>query len=184
MNKNLSYIYSVNHTIGLSVAKALRYLLIITLTFLLDFAVGQSSVPVTQVPDVFLIGEHEEHYMTFAKQHPALFMSVYNNDIDLAFRSWSNMLMDMEDYAAELNFDLKGVKLWINLYFNADGTIAHLAFFPKPNSRNIPTEHLTAFFKNFVRDYSLPVNAAKAFQHSASASFPTFFRDQPIAKKG
>ncbi len=83
--------------------------------------------------------------------------------------------MDMEDYAAELNFDIKGTRLWINLYFNADGTIEHLAFFPKPNSRNVPVEHLTAFFKNFVGQYQLQVKAEKPFQHSASAGFPTFF---------
>jgi hypothetical protein len=143
-------------------------------------------VAVTSLPDVFLIGEHEEHYMTLSKEHPALFMSVYNNDIDRAFRGWSDMLMDMEDYAADLNFDLKGSKLWINLWFNADGTIRHLAFFPKPNSRNIPVEHLSAFFKNFVEHYQLPVKSAKAFQHSASAAFPTFFhRDlQPTANRG
>ncbi len=108
-------------------------------------------------------------------------MSVYHNDIDIAFREWSNLLMDMEDYADELKFDIKGVKMWINLYFNADGTIEHLAFFPKPNSRNVPVEHLTAFFKNFVHDYSLNVDAAKPFQHSASTSFPTFFSREMVS---
>jgi len=85
------------------------------------------------------------------------------------------MLMDIEDYAADINFDIKGVKLWFNLYFNADGTIKHLAFFPKPNSRNIPDEELTAFFQQFVDQYQLQVKAEKPFQHSASAGFPTFF---------
>jgi hypothetical protein len=51
----------------------------------------------------------------------------------------------------ELNFDLKGVKVWLNLYFNADGTISNLAFYPKPNSRNVPEEELIAFFKNFCQ---------------------------------
>ncbi len=112
-----------------------------------------------------------------------MFMSVYLNDIDIAFREWANVLMDIEDYADNMKFDIKGVKLWINLYFNADGTIAHLAFFPKPNSRNVPVEHLTAFFKNFVREYKLNVEAAKPFQHSASAGFPTFF-EREMASTG
>lgn len=83
--------------------------------------------------------------------------------------------MDVEDYALELNFDLKGVKLWLNIYFNADGTISNLAFFPKPNSRNVPNEQLVAFFKNFIRQYHLIQSTDVGFQHSASASFPTFF---------
>jgi hypothetical protein len=46
-------------------------------------------------------------------------MSVYQNDIDPAYKGWSNCLLDMEDYASRINFDLKGVKVWINLYFNS-----------------------------------------------------------------
>jgi len=163
----------------------LKYLIIIALTLFLDQAAAQSGVTATNVPEVFLIGEYEDQYLALSKQHPAIFMSVYNNDIDKAFRGWSNMLMDMEDYAASINFDMKGVKLWINLYFNADGSIGHLAFYPKPNSRNIPVEHLAAFFKTFIGDYRMNVKAEKAFYHSASAAFPTFFhRDlQETAKK-
>ncbi|HYD91349.1 MAG TPA: hypothetical protein VEA37_07685, partial [Flavobacterium sp.] len=97
---------------------------------------AQSPYVSIDVPEVFLIGQYEDQYMALSKEHPAIFMSVYNNDIDKAFRGWSNLLMDIEDYAADINFDLKGVKLWLNIYFRANGTIEHLAFFPKPNSRN------------------------------------------------
>ena len=122
--------------------------------------------------------------MSLSKQHPAIFASVYGNDINQAFRGWSDMLMDMEDYAAQTNFDIKGVKLWFSLYFNQDGTIRHLAFYPKPNSRNVPVEDIAAFFKNFIAQYKLPVKADKAFHHSASGGFPTFFhREAPTAKK-
>jgi hypothetical protein len=127
------------------------------------------------LPEVFLIGEHEDQYLTLAQEHPGSFMALYNNDINLAYRSWSEFLMDIEDYATEMDFDLKGVKLWLNIYFDADGTISNLAFFPKPNSRNVPDEHLVAFFKTFIRQYHLTVTAEIGFQHSASASFPTFF---------
>lgn len=162
----------------------LKYLIVITLALLLDQAYAQSTVTVISAPNVYLIGEYEDQYLALSKEHPATFMSVYHDDIDLAYRAWSNMLMDMEDYAGDLNFDIKGVKLWINLYFNPDGTISQLAFYPKPNSRNVPVDQLTAFFKNFVRDYRLPVKAEKGFQHNASASFPTFFhRDLPETAK-
>jgi len=137
------------------------------------------------LPEVFLIGEYEDHYLELSQQHPAVFMSVFKNDIDQAYKGWSEFLMDVEDYATDLNFDIKGVKLWINLYFNPDGTIAHLAFFPKPNSRNIPQEHLVAFFKSFVRQYQFPEQANEGFQHSAGASFPTFFnRTTPVTARG
>ena len=162
----------------------MKYLIVITLALFLEQARAQSEVSPIPVAKVFLIGQYEDQYLALSQQHPATFMSVYHDDIDLAFRAWTNILMDMEDYAGELNFDIKGIKLWINLYFNQDGTISHLAFFPKPNSRNVPVDQLTAFFKNFVQHYQLPVKAEKGFQHSASAAFPTFFhRDLPETAK-
>ena len=162
----------------------MKYLILIALTLLLDLGFSQTSKAPASIPGVFLIGEYEEEYMSLSKQHPAIFASVYGNDINLAFRGWSDMLMDMEDYAAEINFDIKGVKLWFSLYFNQDGTIKHLAFYPKPNSRNVPVEDLAGFFESFIAQYRLPVKAEKSFHHSASAGFPTFFhREAPTAKK-
>ena len=150
----------------------------------MDRAMAQSNANSSPVPSVFLIGQYEDQYLALSQQYPASFLSVYHDDIDRAYRSWTNILMDMEDYAGQINFDIKGIKLWINLYFNPDGTISHLAFFPKPNSRNVPDDYLTAFFKNFVRNYRLQVKAEKGFQNSASAAFPTFFhRDTPETAK-
>lgn len=163
----------------------MKYILSITLTLLVVRSYSQPHAQASVLPTVFLIGEYEDRYLELSKTHPAQFMSVYDNDIDRAYKGWTNCLMDMEDYAARINFDLKGIKVWINLYFNADGTISNLAFYPKPNSRNVPDEDLTAFFKSFVSHYRLPVTAEKGFQHSTSASFPTFFhRDNPeLAKR-
>lgn len=163
----------------------MKYLFSITLTLLIVRSYSQPHTQASGLPTVFLIGEYEDRYLDLSKAHPAQFMSVYQNDIDLAYKGWTNCLMDMEDYASRINYDLKGIKVWINLYFNADGTISNLAYFPKPNSRNVPDEELTAFFNGFVHQYRLPVTAEKGFQHSTSASFPTFFqRDNPeLAKR-
>jgi hypothetical protein len=139
----------------------------------------------TTLPKVFLIGEHEARYLELSQAHPAVFISVFQNDLDLAYRVWSDCLMDIEDHASRTRFDLHGVKLWLNLYFNDDGTIAHLAFYPKPNSREVSLDQLVTFFKSFAADYQLPVIALKGFHHSTSVSFPTMFeRTHPaMAKK-
>lgn len=153
----------------------MKYFLSITLTLLLAGAHAQSHVQSTGIPEVFLIGEYEDQYLALAQHHPEVFLSVYHNNIDQAFKGWSELLMDIEDYAADTKFDIKGVKLWLNVYFNADGTISNLAFYPKPNSRNIPQDQLVAFFKNFVRQYRFTETYTTGFQHSSGASFPTFF---------
>ncbi len=141
----------------------------------MDSAHAQPHVQTPGLPEVFLIGEYEDYYLSLSQQHPEVFLSVYNNNIDNAFKGWSELLMDIEDFAADAKFDIKGVKLWLNVYFNADGTISNLAFYPKPNSRNIPQDQLVAFFKNFVRQYRFTETYTNGFQHSSGASFPTFF---------
>ena len=127
------------------------------------------------LPATFLIGEHTEYYEELSFQHPEILLSVFQNDMDLAFERWAGMLVEMEHYAEEILFDLKGVKIYLHVYYNADGTISHLSFYPKPNSRNVPVEELNTFFKSFVKRYQMVVSSTKGYQHSGSAAFPTFF---------
>lgn len=84
-------------------------------------------------------------------------------------------MMDLEDYADAKGLDIRGAKLWLKVYFNENGKLEHLAFYPKPNSKNIPSEQLIALFKNFVRDYHAPVIWEKGYQHSTNVSFPTYY---------
>lgn len=136
---------------------------------------AQSASRTDALPTVFLIGEYEDQYLDLARRYPAVFVAMFDNDLDAAFKTWSEFLMDMEDTAGQLNFDLRGIKLWLNLYFAPDGRIGHIAFYPKPNSRLVPEEHLVAFFRQFAARHQIPVTWEKGFQHSASVSFPTHF---------
>ncbi len=128
-----------------------------------------------EVPRVFLIGEYADQYARISSEHPANLLSVYQNDMELAYEKWAGMLVEMEHYADEIEYDIKGLKLWLHAYFKPDGTIQYLSFYPKPNSRNVPVEELIAFFKSFCKVYRIQVNTDLGFQQSASASFPTFF---------
>lgn len=163
----------------------MKYLLIITLTLFVDRALTQTTGQSTGIPEVFLIGQYEDQYHQLSQDHPTAFISIYDDNINMAYKGWSELLMDIEDYATDIDFDIKGAKLWLNVYFNADGTIDNLSFYPKPNSRNIEKDHLVAFFRSFIRHYTYPETAEMGFQHSASASFPTFFhRTSPVTAKG
>ena len=106
----------------------MKYLISITLILILESAHAQSHVQSTGLPAVFLIGEYEDRYLELSEQHPDMFMTVYKNNLDQAYKGWSELLMDIEDYAADLKFDIKGAKLWMNIYFNPDGTISNLHF--------------------------------------------------------
>jgi len=151
----------------------------------LAFAQGE-DVTVTQqleMPRVSLIGEDEDIFAALAQTHGGIFLEVCGDDMDLAYDKWMGMLVAMEDYSEEINYDIKGVKTYLYVFWNADGTVKHLSFYPKANSRNIPIAELKAFFKGFAKKFKMDVVAEKGYSHYASGSFPTFGRSNLSAKR-
>ncbi len=134
----------------------------------------------TIVPKVFMIGEYEPQFEKLIEEHEFLLLTACNNDMNLAFEKWSSMLVDMEEHSDAVNYDLKGVKVWLNIFWAADGHIKHIAFYLKPNSRNVDTEKLTLFFISFINNYQFPLMAEDKYSHYGVASFPTFFK--PVKK--
>ena len=78
----------------------------------------------------------------------------------------------IEDYAEKNKFDLKGVKMWVEFYFDKDGSLKHLAYALKPNSRNIDTRDLTAFLMSFTNTYKMQISTNRRFYTNMHASFP------------
>lgn len=124
------------------------------------------------LPDVFQIGEYTEAYESLHMNHLNL-MEVCDDDMQLAFGRWMHMLNAIDAHSEDLGVDLKGVKLWIHVFWDQQGNIKHLAFHPKPTSKFMNINELTALFKNFVKDYKLPLQAEMDYTHYGSAEFPT-----------
>lgn len=154
-------------------------LLVLTLSVFHIEVQAQMTIPQDQdsLPNVFLIGQHDKAYGKLLTDNPDLLLSVCDNSMEMAFEKWVNMLHDMEVYAEQQNFDIKGIKMWINVFWNSDGTIEHIAYFPKPNSKNMDYEELTAFIADFIRVYKLDLSHEKGYSHYGSASFPTFSKN-------
>lgn len=121
---------------------------------------------------VSLIGDDEKSYESVISECPSLLLQVTNNSMDKAYQHWTSMLIDMETSAADSGLDLKGAKLWINLFWEADGSIKNIVYYPKPNSKNMDFDVVTAFLENFAADYHMPVSHTECFSHYGSASFP------------
>ena len=125
------------------------------------------------LPKVFLIGEHEEQYGLLYEVYHDLLLSVCHDDMELAFDKWLHMLSEMEGYASEIDFDLNGVKVWLKVFWDPDGTIRYLSYYLKPNSINIDTAELSAFFSSFMNRYQMPIQTRLKYTHNGSAQFPT-----------
>ena len=127
----------------------------------------------TTPPKVFILGEHEDAYEQLNIDYSVMLLTACNGDMDLAYQKWLSMLNEMEAYATLINYDIKGVKVWLNVFWNEDGTVKHVAYHLKQNSRNIDTAEFTAFLVSFINRYKFPLISDENYSHYGSASFPT-----------
>ena len=134
----------------------------------------QKSNTETQIATVFYIGETERNYEKLVQNYNKLLFTVCDNNMEQAFEYWSVLLKDIEDFASKSNLDLKGVKLWINVFWAKDGKIDHIVFYPKPNSKNLDYDTVQVMLKKFVETYQSPIKYSSKFSHYGSAAFPVF----------
>lgn len=128
------------------------------------------------IPRVFLIGEYENQYENLYNEYNNLLIAACNNDINTAYEKWLDMLIAMENYSESIKFDIKGVKIWLNVFWNSDGSIKYLAYYLKPESKNMKTADMNAFFNGFIRQYKLPIKTNLKFTHYGFAAFPVYAR--------
>jgi len=127
----------------------------------------------TTPPKVFILGEHESAYEKINLEYNVMLLAACEGNMDVAYQKWLGMLNEMEAYATMINYDIKGVKVWLNVFWNVDGSIKHIAYHLKQNSRNIDTAEFTAFLISFINHYKFPLTTNSKFSHYGSASFPT-----------
>lgn len=126
------------------------------------------------LPEVFMIGQNEIQYEDLVTDCNNPLLTVCKDSMDLAYRSWMGLLSEMEQYAEKSDFDIKGIKIWLNVFWDAEGKIKHLVYFPKPNSRNMNFDLLTKFLAKFVDTYQMESSETNCYSHYGSATFPTF----------
>ena len=126
------------------------------------------------VQTIFVLGENEKAYEMLNQSYSQTLLEVSDFDTQKAFDAWMDMMKQMEEYAKKLRFDIKGVKLWLHVFWNEDGTISHIGYLMRPDSRNIDNLELAAFLKTFMGRYKLPLSSSRKFSHYTGANFPIY----------
>ena len=161
----------------------MKYLLTVSFLSLFLFAQATDLIIVndhhgllykdTTPPKVFILGEHEKAYEQLNLEYSVMLLTACEGNMDAAYQKWLSMLNEMEAYATLINYDIKGVKVWLNVFWNVDGSIKHIAYHLKQNSRNIDTAEFTAFLSSFINHYKFPLVTKQKYSHYGSAAFPT-----------
>ena len=129
-----------------------------------------------ELPKVFLIGEYTDAFDKLSAEYSYQLYDACDQDLSKAFSKWTVMMLDVQQAAEAQGIDIRGLRLWLKVFWAKDGSIEHIAYFLKPNSRNIETRKLTAFLTAFANNYVFPLEATQKYSHYASASFPIYVR--------
>jgi len=127
----------------------------------------------TQVPKVFVLGSHETEYDQLSVEYGNSLLAANDDDFTVAMNKWNSLLKEMEAHAEMLEYDIKGIKMWLHVFWDDNGRINHIGYYLKPNSRNVDKDELTSFLMDFVNNYHLPISSEKKFSHYSGAAFPT-----------
>ncbi len=156
--------------------KLLLILLIITMCLYNGVLSAQNHQP-GNFPQVSFIGEHQQEYDKMISRYGEPLLSVCENNMDKAFDEWTSIMHDLEAFADHKKFDMKGVKIWANIFWGPNGKIEHFVFYPKPNSKNIDYDKMKEVVAAFIKTYPTSQPASKkAYSHYGTASFPVYAR--------
>ncbi len=159
------------------------YLFLVAMVLAQPSAQGQTSIKEQPVlPTVFLLGEFENQYEELVPGYQSLLESC-QNDMNSAFEKLIGMMREMEAYASLTGYDLKGINAWMHFFWRADGTIEHIGFYLKPNSKNVNTDGLKSFLLAFAKQYKFPLRSEKKYNHYSSFSFPIAVQTAPNIDK-
>jgi len=126
------------------------------------------------LPTVFVLGEFEGSYDELVQEYEQSLLAACDCTMKSAFAKWLGMLHELDLYAARENVDIRGVKVWLHVFWQPDGTIDHIAYHLRPNSRSIDAEVMTSLLDGFTKDYAFPLTADEGFAHYSTGSFPVF----------
>lgn len=127
----------------------------------------------TSLDKVFALGTEEEHYERLTGEYSQSLLEAASGDITQAFESWLNMQQAMDAYANSQSYDLNGVKVWLHVFWSADGNIDELGFLLRPDSRFVDEKELKVLLAGFIENYKLPLQSGRKFSHYTGATFPT-----------
>lgn len=135
-------------------------------------AVAQSSA----LDKVFVLGEQEQRYEALTSAYTQSLLEASSNSITTAFEGWLQMQKDFEAYAVQQKYDLNGVRLWLHVFWAADGRIDNVGFLLRPDSKFVPSQEIKVLLAGFIESYRFPVQSTMKFSHYTGATFPTLLQ--------
>lgn len=146
--------------------------IVISLFLTINVMFSSINILSAQADEAFLIGDNQKYYDNLISEHSDHLLQVCDNSMDEAYSLWTALLKDVEKYSLEEGYDIKGIKMWVNVFWRKDGTLKNIVFYPKPNSKNADYDKLKEVLSNYIDTAAVLKENDAAFSHYGSASFP------------
>lgn len=143
-----------------------------------------SKREVVLAPKVFLLTQGDI-FDDLSVEYEGSLLNAAGEDMNQAYTLWMHMMNAMQQYSDEVKYDIKGTKLMMRVFFGEDGAVHHIAYYPRTESRNFKFDEMTAFLREFIKRYKMPVNYGKKFSHYGIGRFPVTYipANTPTATK-
>lgn len=132
-------------------------------------AIAQSN----SLDKVFLLGTEEQAYEQYTGEYSQSLLEATSGDITRAFEGWLDMQQAIDAYSQSQSYNLNGVKVWLHVFWGADGSIDHMGFLLRPDSRFVDSNELKVLLAGFIENYRFPLRSNAKFSHYTGATFPT-----------
>ncbi|BDS14680.1 hypothetical protein [Aureispira anguillae] len=149
----------------------MKYLLTILFIGLLN---ANLSAQTNTYPKVLNVSKSSTVLEELSADYKSSLFLASDSDVVKTMQNWKRFLVTMEKYAEEIDFNIKGVKVWIKVFWAENGTIDHLTYILSDTSINIDLRDLEAFFRSFIKNYKLPISYRNKFSYDARIMFPLY----------
>lgn len=148
------------------------------LPILLLLVFGSMPTQAQTGPVVIHMTSQDSLMTVFNKSYSTSLLVAADTSLSKMRQTWEDMLIQLEELSEEEQIDLRGVKLWLKVYWRTDGAIAHIAYQLQPRSLNISRAELEALLTYFVQQYRPNLRYKEPFAHQTSVGFPTYLQRQ------
>lgn len=143
-------------------------------TCLLVLLLSQTAWTQKMLPKVVNISNNSKLLEELSSVYKHSLFLASDEDFVQTMKHWKQTLTDMEKYANEIDFDLKGVQMWMKVYWSKDGNIDHITYYLLDKSINIDTIELEAFLRSFIKNNKLPIKYEHKFSYDSRVMFPLY----------
>lgn len=152
----------------------MRFMLLFFLGILLPLtAVQAQQVPANKaLPKVINVSQNSAVLEELSNQYQSSLFSASDTNFVATVKNWRGFLLSMEQYSEAIDFDIKGVKVWLKVFWAKDGNIDYIAYALSGRSINIDVVEWEAFLRSFMLNNKMALQHTRGFTYDGRIMFP------------